>query len=148
MRLCQPGPSARKAARTSGSRWSLVAIFVTSAFGRPCLTGASANFARHSGVLKSGRSSSKSGTVEGLFTGVGLSHADDAVSVGARSPCHEDHPAGKKTDCDVSEFSVFLAVDLVGHGGAVKHLVGLGHVETASAKGGVAFRAIVFDLHH
>ena len=48
-----------------------------------------ANLACHSGVLKSGRSSSEPVCVVFLFTGAGLSRTDDAASTATQSPRHD-----------------------------------------------------------
>jgi hypothetical protein len=145
--LEQPGPLARKAAITSGSRRSVVETLVTSAFGRPRRTGTRASFACHSCVVRSGRSSSVPMLVEGSFTGVGLSHADDAAGVVSRRPCQQHHAIGEQTDGDVPGVAVLLAVVLNGGGGAVEDLASVRHVEATLASGGVTLHRVIGDRH-
>lgn len=93
IRVCQPGPPARKWSKTSGLSRIVVLIFGLSDLGRPRCTGALAKAACHSGADRSGTSSSKSRGIGFLFSVIGFPHADDAAGAVARGPGENHHPA-------------------------------------------------------
>ena len=109
MRDCQPGPSSRKAATTSGSRRIVVETFVAADGLRPRRTFATANFTCHSGALRSGASSSKSRTVERVFAVIGLPQRNDSAHVAASGPNSDDHARVEKTDRDETILAVVAA---------------------------------------
>jgi hypothetical protein len=80
----------------------VVESFVSSALGRPRLTGAAASFAFHFGVERSGASSASDQTdfVDFLFARIGFSHAYDAACLAARCPDQNYHSLFQQSDGD------------------------------------------------
>lgn len=147
MRVCQPGPPARNASTTSGSSRSVVMSFGASTGGRPRRTDAFSNFARHSGLDKSGASSSKARPEDFLFAAIGLPHADDPVGAFAARPNEDDHSPVQKSDCDETSLTIIFPVVLDGQCFADEDLIRSAHVETALKQCCLAFTLVKFDFH-
>lgn len=147
MRVCQPGPPARKWARTSGLSRIVVLTFGFSDLGRPRCTGALVKAACHSGADRSGTSSSKSRGIGFLFSVIGFPHADDAAGAVAQGPGENHHPAPQKPDGDVARLAIIEPGILHRQMIVFEHLGGVGHVQAPLFQGVLPLGGVELDLH-
>ena len=122
MRVCHPGPVARQRATTSAGRRNEMSWRGDSDRGRPpLLTTALANISSVSSGSSSysaramrcastrGRSDFEVRRETGLFTGIGLTHAEDVANCATRRTAHHHDPALEHAIADDATLAAILA---------------------------------------
>ena len=94
-----------------------------------------ANFSGQPSHERCGASSgSRSGTVVGLFSFIGLPHADDSARLIPRSPDDRHHPAVQKNNRDEPLLAVVPSIFSQRQGRSLKNLTGRHHVQTPTSE--------------
>src|SRR5262245_26476805 len=162
MRVCQPGPEARKCASTSASSRSFTACLGLAMRGRPrrSLTSTPVagrmtlppieNSARLAMAAVSGRPSSGSvheGFEDRDFLGIALPHRDDAPASGARRPDDIDQTTSQVAVRPVAHFSIVEPGVLNRHLGPGKDETRILEVEPTLGERPGPLARIVGDSH-
>ena len=161
MRVCHPGPLARHRSITSGGSRRLISCRGLADGGRP----RSRTTARASmGSLSSGSSSYSCGLITcastrlrsepkirreaGLFTIVGLSHAEYVTVFATRGVADHDNSAVQQAVADDAEFAVILSIINQLDRCAREDEGGILKVQSSLSKGSGALGGVVGDRHY
>ena len=161
MRVCHPGPAARKCLSTCGDRRMWVCTFASAFFGRPrgrvsvpcaartTLSPTAISARSNCSSVHFGASSGSTQTrlEPRFFAGIALPHRDHVTIRATRSPDHHDHMPTEKSVSLEAGLAIVPPVIQEGECCSVKYPFGILEVQASLRQRLISFGGVVCDPH-